>query len=36
MSDYADRTEPGAALVGLRFAVEWYAGEVAREYCPDL
>jgi hypothetical protein len=36
MSDYIERTEPGAALVGLRFAVEWYAGEVAREYCPDL
>ena len=25
-----------AALVGLRFAVEWYAGELAREYCPNL
>jgi hypothetical protein len=25
-----------AACLGLRFAVEWYAGEVAREYCPDL
>lgn len=24
------------ALLGLRFAVEWYAGELAREYCPDL
>lgn len=23
-------------LIGLRFAVEWYAGELAREYCPDL
>lgn len=25
-----------AALLGLRFAVEWYAGEIARELCPDL
>lgn len=25
-----------ARLWGLRFAVEWYAGEMAREYCPDL
>lgn len=25
-----------AALIGLRFAVEWYAGELAREYCPEL
>lgn len=24
------------ALTGLRFAVEWYAGEVARDICPDL
>lgn len=24
------------ALAGLRFAVEWYAGELARDYCPDL
>lgn len=23
-------------LIGLRFAVEWYAGELARDYCPDL
>ena len=23
-------------LIGLRFAVEWYAGEIARELCPDL
>ena len=23
-------------LLGLRFAVEWYAGEVARELCPDF
>lgn len=36
MSDYGDRPEPEAALIGLRFAVEWYAGEIAREYCPDL
>jgi hypothetical protein len=27
---------PDAALWGLRFSVEWYAGELAREYCPDL
>lgn len=26
----------GASLVGLRFAVEWYAHEVARELAPDL
>ncbi len=25
-----------AKLDGLRFAVEWYAGEVAREYCNDI
>lgn len=25
-----------AALTGLRFAVEWYAGELARDYVPDL
>lgn len=25
-----------AALQGLRFAVEWYAGEVASELCPDF
>jgi len=24
------------ALTGLRFAVEWYAGELARDYCPEL
>lgn len=23
-------------LIGLRFAVEWYAGEIAQELCPDL
>ncbi len=23
-------------LIGLRFAVEWYAGELARDYVPDL
>lgn len=23
-------------LIGLRFAVEWYAGEIASELCPDL
>ena len=25
-----------AKMFGLRFAVEWYAGELASEYCPDL
>lgn len=25
-----------ATLIGMRFAVEWYVGELAREYCPDL
>lgn len=25
-----------AALIGLRFAVEWYCGEVGRDLCPDL
>ena len=24
------------ACLAIRFAVEWYAGEVARELCPDL
>lgn len=33
---YQERPEPAAALIGLRFAVEWYAGELAREYCPDI
>ena len=23
-------------LIGIRFAVEWYAGEVTRELCPEL
>lgn len=27
---------PEAAMIGLRFAVEWYAGEVALELAPDL
>lgn len=36
MGDYGERAEPEAALIGLRFAVEWYAGEIAREYCSDL
>lgn len=36
MADMQEQSEPGAALTGLRFAVEWYAGELAREYCPDL
>ncbi len=25
-----------AKLWGLRFAVEWFAGELARDFCPDL
>lgn len=39
MAEYQDESEGGPAdamLIGLRFAVEWYAGEVARQYCPDL
>lgn len=39
LAEYADGREgfgPDAALVGLRFAVEWYAGELARDYCPNL
>lgn len=28
--------EAEALLFGLRFAVEWYAGEVSRDLCPDL
>ncbi|MBL9070226.1 MAG: hypothetical protein JNM03_09570 [Sphingopyxis sp.] len=38
-AEYQDAEAPSApvsALIGLRFAVEWYAGELAREYCPDL
>lgn len=31
-----DGGAPEALLIGLRFAVEWYAGELASEYCPDL
>jgi hypothetical protein len=31
-----DDGAPEATLLGLRFAVEWYAGEVARELAPDL
>lgn len=35
--EYQDCHVPAdAALTGLRFAVEWYAGELAREYCPVL
>lgn len=30
------QTSAMAQLWGLRFAVEWHAGELAREYCPDL
>lgn len=36
---YQDEREGGPAdcvLLGLRFAVEWYCGELARELCPDL
>lgn len=36
---YKDEGDGGPAdlsLLGLRFAVEWYAGEIAREICPDL
>tara|TARA_R110000868_G_scaffold57940_1_gene178728 strand:- start:823 stop:1260 length:438 start_codon:yes stop_codon:yes gene_type:complete len=25
-----------ATLLGLRFAVEWYAGQTARDICPDI
>lgn len=28
--------EADAKLFGLRFAVEWYAGELARKYAPEL
>lgn len=36
---YSNEDEGGPAdlsLLGLRFAVEWYAGEIASELCPDL
>lgn len=40
LAEYHTETPAGraaeGALLGLRFAVEWYAGELAREYCPDL
>lgn len=39
LAEYHDEREGGpadCALVGLRFAVEWYAGEIARELCPDF
>ena len=39
LSDYHGEREGGpadAALLGLRFAVEWYAGQIAGELCPDL
>lgn len=39
LSDYQSEREGGpadAALLGLRFAVEWYAGQIASELCPDL
>lgn len=28
--------ECNAALIGLRFAVEWYANDIAHQYCDDL
>lgn len=37
LADYSDEREGGpaeCALIGLRFAVEWYAGEIARELWP--
>lgn len=34
--DSPDGYAAEAALLGLRFAVEWYAGELAHEYCPDF
>ena len=39
LADYRREDGDGPAectLIGLRFAVEWYAGEVARELCPDF
>ena len=36
---YKGEVDGGAddlSLLGLRFAVEWYAGEIANELCPDL
>lgn len=39
LADYSDEREGGlaeCALIGLRFAVEWYAGEIARELCPNF
>ena len=36
LAEYHDTPEGGAALTGLRFAVEWYAGEIAQELCPDF
>ena len=40
-SDYRSETDDCGiradyVLIGLRFAVEWYAGEIARDLCPDL
>ena len=31
-----DCLEADAALLGLRFAVEWYAGEIANEICDGM
>lgn len=39
LADYRREDDDGPAeraLLGLRFAVEWYAGEIARELCPDF
>lgn len=39
LADYRREDDDGpaeCALIGLRFAVEWYAGEIARELCPDF
>ena len=39
LADYHDGKDNGAPehmLIGLRFAVEWYSGELARDYVPDL
>lgn len=39
LAEYRAEAENGpaeCALLGLRFAVEWYAGEIARELCPDF
>ena len=39
-ADYNDESEKGNradhAVLGLKFAVEWFAGQLARDYCPDI